>query len=47
MCMTPFIDAMSRNMSDKVLDYHDILLREEDVDSLRGSSWLNDQASHP
>ena len=32
-------------MSEKVLDYYDILLRQGDVDTLRGSGWLNDQAS--
>ena len=31
-------------MGSKVLDYHDILLRQEDVALLSGSGWLNDQA---
>lgn len=32
-------------MSKKVLDYHDILLREADVKLLDGPHWLNDQVS--
>lgn len=27
----------------RVLDYHDVLLRQADVDLLNGSHWLNDQ----
>ena len=30
-------------MSARVLDYHDILLREQDLVSLKGHHWLNDQ----
>ena len=30
-------------MDDRVLDYHDILLRVRDVALLRGPQWLNDQ----
>lgn len=29
----------------RVLSYHDVLLREADVDILKGPHWLNDQAS--
>jgi len=29
------------------LDYHDILLRDEDVNLLRGPEWLNDQVGPP
>jgi len=32
---------------EKVLDYHDILLRGADVELLRGPDWLNDQARCP
>lgn len=31
-------------MDTKILDYHDILLRKGDVELLKGSGWLNDQA---
>eukprot|EP00240_Pyramimonas_obovata_P007727 CAMPEP_0118924856 /NCGR_PEP_ID=MMETSP1169-20130426/2796_1 /TAXON_ID=36882 /ORGANISM="Pyramimonas obovata, Strain CCMP722" /LENGTH=178 /DNA_ID=CAMNT_0006865995 /DNA_START=844 /DNA_END=1377 /DNA_ORIENTATION=- len=30
-------------MGEKVLSYHDILLRQEDLELLRGPQWLNDQ----
>ena len=30
-------------MGDKALSYHDILLRQEDLELLRGPNWLNDQ----
>jgi hypothetical protein len=30
-------------MGEKKLSYHDVLLRSEDVDLLRGPHWLNDQ----
>ena len=30
-------------MEDKVLDYHDVLLRRADVELLTGPNWLNDQ----
>ena len=30
-------------MAAKVLDYHDILLRQADVEVLLGNGWLNDQ----
>ncbi len=33
----------SANGERKVLDYHDVLLREADVDLLRSPEWLNDQ----
>ena len=29
--------------SDKALSYHDVLLRHQDIDLLRGHHWLNDQ----
>ena len=32
-------------MSQKYLDYHDILLREADVKLLHGREWLNDQVN--
>ncbi len=31
--------------SRKVLDYGDVLLRQSDVDLLKGAHWLNDQVS--
>jgi hypothetical protein len=29
--------------TDRALSYHDVLLRRQDVDLLRGDHWLNDQ----
>lgn len=31
------------NPHDKALSYYDVLLRNEDVELLRGNHWLNDQ----
>ena len=30
----------------RVLSYHDVLLRQADVDLLLGPEWLNDQVQH-
>ena len=34
-------------MPRKVLDYHDVLLYDSDLDLLEGQEWLNDQACIP
>ena len=31
----------------KVLDYHDVLLYDSDLNLLEGQEWLNDQACIP
>lgn len=34
---------MGGNEDDKILSYHDVLLRQTDLDTLEPGNWLNDQ----
>jgi hypothetical protein len=39
--------SLDKQSSDKVLSYHDVVLRQGDIDLLEDGRWLNDQVREP